>query len=108
VVGPAPGERGVPSKLNPAIRELRTAYTTHRAAMDPTLVRRLGLFDYLRDRLAVAGTPDDCVEQVQRAIAAGATRLMFTVSLAADPARTVEVFSAHVLPAVRKAGPFLS
>ena len=42
--------------------------------MDPTLVRRLGLFDYLRNRLAVAGTPDDCVEQVRAAMAAGATQ----------------------------------
>ncbi len=103
VVGPAPGERGVPAHLAPAVRELRAAYTTRRADMDPTLIRRLGLFDYLRNRLAVAGTPDDCVEQVSRAIAAGATSLMFTVSLAADPVRTVELFSAHVLPAVRKA-----
>ncbi|HXJ82656.1 MAG TPA: LLM class flavin-dependent oxidoreductase [Candidatus Methylomirabilis sp.] len=101
VVGPAPAERGVPTHLIPAIRELRAAYTTRRADMDPALVRRLGLFDYLRDRLAVAGTPDDCVEQVRRAIAAGATNLMFTVSLASDPIRTVELFSAHVLGAVR-------
>jgi 5,10-methylenetetrahydromethanopterin reductase len=104
VVGPAPGERGVPAHLVSAIRELRAAYTTRRADMDPTLVRRLGLFDYLRNRLAVAGTPDDCVEQVRDAIAAGAASLMFTVSLAADPVRTIELFSAHVLPAIRKAG----
>lgn len=103
VVGPAPRERGVPAHLVPAIRELRAAYSTRRADMDPTLVKRLGLFDYLRNRLAVAGTPDDCVEQVRDAIAAGATSLMFTVSLAADPVRSVELFSAHVLPAVRKA-----
>lgn len=104
VVGPAPAERGVPAHLVPAIRELRAAYTTRRADMDPTLVRRLGLFDYLRNRLAVAGTPDDCVEQVRDAIAAGAKSLMFTVSLAGDPVKTVELFSAHVLPAIRKAG----
>ena len=30
--------------------------------------------------------------------AAGATRLMFTVSLASDPVRTVELFGEHVLP----------
>jgi alkanesulfonate monooxygenase SsuD/methylene tetrahydromethanopterin reductase-like flavin-dependent oxidoreductase (luciferase family) len=65
--------------------------------MDPDLVRRLGLFDYLKQRLAVAGTPQDCAEQTQAAIAAGATSLMFTVSLAADPIRTVELFGRHVL-----------
>jgi alkanesulfonate monooxygenase SsuD/methylene tetrahydromethanopterin reductase-like flavin-dependent oxidoreductase (luciferase family) len=102
VLGPAPVERGTPAELVPAVRELRAAYTTRRADMDPGLVKRLGLFDYLRRRLAVAGTPEDCVEQVGAALAAGATRLMFTVSLAADPVRTVELFGAHVLPAVRR------
>ena len=104
VLGPAPAERGVPANLVPAIREMRAAYSTRRADMYPTLVRRLGLFDYLRLRLAVAGTPDDCIGQVRAALAAGATSLMFTVSLAADPGRTVELFGTHVLPAVRSAG----
>jgi hypothetical protein len=30
---------------------------------------------------------------------------MFTVSLAADPIRTLELFGSHVLPAVRKGLP---
>jgi 5,10-methylenetetrahydromethanopterin reductase len=102
VLGPAPAARGVPADLVPAVLELRAAYTTRRADMDPGLVKRLGLFDYLRGRLAIAGTPDDCVEQVRRAVAAGASRLMFSVSLAADPERTVELFGRHVLPAVRR------
>jgi 5,10-methylenetetrahydromethanopterin reductase len=101
VVGPAPAERLVPAELRPAIVELRKTYSTRRAEMDAGLVRRLGLFDYLRTRLAVAGTPDDCVEQVRAAVAAGARQLMFTVSLAADPVRTVELFGTRVLPRVR-------
>ena len=101
ILGPAPEQRGVPASLVPAIRELRATYTTRRARMDPDLVRRLGLFDYLRARLAVAGTPADCLAQVRAALAAGAQRLMFTVSLAADPLRTVELFGRHVLPSVR-------
>jgi 5,10-methylenetetrahydromethanopterin reductase len=100
VLGPAPAERGVPAELVPAVAELRRQYTTRRHEMDPGLVERLGLFDYLRRRLAVAGTPDDCVEQTRAALAAGATNLMFTVSLAADPIRTVELFGRHVLPAL--------
>jgi 5,10-methylenetetrahydromethanopterin reductase len=104
VLGPAPTARGVPADLVPAVTELRRQYTTKRRDMDPGLVRRLGLFDYLRARLAVAGTPDDCAEQVQTALAAGATNLMFTVSLAADPIRTVELFGRHVLPAVTARG----
>ena len=103
VLGPAPAERGVPADLIPAVRELRAVYTTRRADMDPGLVKRLGLFDYLRGRLAIAGTPADCLDQVRAAVAAGADRLMFTVSLAADPVRTVELFGRHVLPALRGA-----
>ena len=85
----------------PAVRELRQTYTTRQREMDPQLTRRLGLFDYLRERLAVAGTPEDCVAQVRAAEAAGATQLMFTVSLAADPLRTIELFGRAVLPRLR-------
>jgi 5,10-methylenetetrahydromethanopterin reductase len=102
VVGPAPDARGVPPELRPAVAELRARYSTRRGDMDAGLIRRLGLFDYLRTRLAVAGTPDDCIEQVRAAVAAGARQLMFTVSLAADPVRTVELFGTRVLPAVRR------
>ena len=102
ILGPVPAQRGVPPELVPAIGELRERYTTHRSAMDPGLTRRLGLFDYLRRRLAVAGTPDDCVSQVRAALEAGAGNLMFTVSLASDPERTVELFGREVLPAVRR------
>ena len=104
ILGGAPAERGVPPELVPAVHELRATYTTRRAEMDAGLVKRLGLFDYLRARLAIAGTPDDCVAQARAALAAGATRLMFTVSLAADPVRTVELFGSEVLPALRRGG----
>ena len=100
VVGPDPTGRGVPAELVPAIHEMRRTYTTRRADMDPALLHRLGLFDYLRRRLAVAGTPEDCIEQVRAARAAGARNLMFTVSLAADPEQTVELFGKEVLPAI--------
>jgi 5,10-methylenetetrahydromethanopterin reductase len=105
VVGPAPERRDVPPELVPAIRELRASYTTHRARMDPGLTRRLGVFDYLRGRLAVAGTPEECLAQVRAAVAAGADRLMFTVSLASDPVRTVELFGREVLPRLRRSLP---
>jgi 5,10-methylenetetrahydromethanopterin reductase len=98
ILGPDPEGRGVPADLVPAVHALRASYTTRQREMDPALTRRLGLFDYLRARLAVAGTPDDCVAQVRAAEAAGVTQLMFTVSLAADPVRTVELFGRSVLP----------
>ena len=98
ILGPDPAGRGVPPDMVPAVRELRATYTTRQRDMDPALTRRLGLFDYLRARLAIAGTPDDCVAQVRAAEAAGVTQLMFTVSLAADPERAVELFGKAVLP----------
>ena len=98
ILGPDPAGRGVPAELVPAVHELRSTYTTRRREMDPALTKRLGLFDYLRGRLAIAGTPEDCIAQVQAAEAAGVTQLMFTVSLAADPERTVELFGRTVLP----------
>jgi 5,10-methylenetetrahydromethanopterin reductase len=100
VLGADPERRGVPPQLVPAVREMRATYTTKQRDMDPGLIRRLGLFDYLRQRLAVAGTPEDCVEQARAAVTAGARQLMFTVSLAADPERTVELFGREVLPAL--------
>ena len=97
VAGPAPERRDVPPALVEPMRELRRRYTTRRDAMDPALTRRLGVFDYLRGRLAVAGTPEDCLGQVSAALRAGAVNLMFTVSLASDPVRTVELFGRDVL-----------
>lgn len=102
ILGPDPEGRGVPTELVPAVRELRESYTTRQREMDPALVKRLGLFDYLRARLAIAGTPEDCIEQARRAEAAGATQLMFTVSLAADPVGAVDLFGREVLPALRR------
>ena len=58
---------------------------------------------YLSRRLAVCGTPDECLEQLLAAKAAGATRLMFTVSLAADPAMAVDLFAKKAFPVIRTA-----
>ena len=95
----------MPPALVDPMRELRRRYTTRRAEMDPMLTRRLGVFDYLRARLAIAGTPEDCVGQVRAALAAGAHSLMFTVSLAADPVRTVELFGRDVLGCLKGVQP---
>jgi alkanesulfonate monooxygenase SsuD/methylene tetrahydromethanopterin reductase-like flavin-dependent oxidoreductase (luciferase family) len=36
------------------------------------------LGDFLLDRFAMAGTPDDCANQIRRAMAAGAHQFMIT------------------------------
>jgi 5,10-methylenetetrahydromethanopterin reductase len=94
--------RGVPRELHPAIAELRRRYSTRPGAADAQLVDELGLFDYLARRFAVWGTPQACRARLQEAKRAGLERVMFTVSLAADPAATVELFGERVLPALRR------
>jgi 5,10-methylenetetrahydromethanopterin reductase len=90
--------RGVPEPLRAPLLELRRRYSTRPGAADIRLVEELGLFDYLSRRLSICGNVADCLEQALAAKAAGAKRLMLTVSLASDPVRTVELFGEHVLP----------
>ena len=94
-------ERGVPAELHGAVAELRRRYSTRPGEADARLVDELGLFDYLSRRFAIYGTPEECASQLARAAAAGLRRVMFTVSVAADPLRTVELFGATVLPRFR-------
>jgi hypothetical protein len=93
--------RGVPAEHRAALQELRRRYSTRPGDADAALVNELGLFDYLSRRLAVCGTPEECLTQVRAARAAGVRRLMFSVSLAVDPLATVRLFGENVLPAVR-------
>ncbi|HEV2300533.1 MAG TPA: LLM class flavin-dependent oxidoreductase [Stellaceae bacterium] len=93
--------RGVPRELHAPIAELRRRYSTRPGAADAALVDELGLFDYLARRFAVWGTPETCRTRLEEAERAGLRRVMFTVSLAADPAATVELFGERVLPALR-------
>lgn len=91
-------KRGVPEQFHEPIRELRRLYSTRPGDADADLVDRLGLFDYLTERFAIYGTPAQCIEQLERARDAGLKRVMFTVSVASDPAGTVELFGKEVLP----------
>ncbi|HVH78462.1 MAG TPA: LLM class flavin-dependent oxidoreductase [Stellaceae bacterium] len=93
--------RGVPAELQDAIAELRRLYSTRPGVADAALVDELGLFDYLSHRFAIYGTPEQCRTQMAVAQAAGLRRVMFSVSLAADPVATVELFGREVLPALR-------
>jgi 5,10-methylenetetrahydromethanopterin reductase len=95
------GRRGVPAEHRAALQELRRRYSTRPGEADAALVTELGLFDYLSRRLAICGTPEECLAQVRAAQAAGIRRLMFSVSLAVDPVETVRLFGQKVLPAVR-------
>jgi alkanesulfonate monooxygenase SsuD/methylene tetrahydromethanopterin reductase-like flavin-dependent oxidoreductase (luciferase family) len=90
--------RGVPEAFREPLLELRRRYSTRPGEADIKLVRDLGLFDYLAGRLSICGTPAECLAQARAAKAAGAKRLMLTVSLAADPVKTLDLFGEQVLP----------
>jgi 5,10-methylenetetrahydromethanopterin reductase len=94
-------QRGVPEPLREPMRELRRRYSTRPGEADARLVDDLGLFDYLAKRFAIYGTPEQCLEQLGAVRDAGLKRVMFTVSVASDPARTVELFGERVLPKLR-------
>ena len=96
-----PARRGVPPQYQEAVSELRRRFSTRPGDAEAALVNELGLLDYLGGRLAVSGTPEECLTQVRRAEAAGAKRLMFTVSVASDPLHSVQLFGEKVLPAIR-------
>lgn len=96
-----PAKRGVPKELVEPMRELVRCYSTRPSEADSDLVARLGLTDYLSQRVAVCGDPDECCDQVRAAARAGAEALMFSVAGASDPVKVVDTFGRYVLPAVR-------
>jgi alkanesulfonate monooxygenase SsuD/methylene tetrahydromethanopterin reductase-like flavin-dependent oxidoreductase (luciferase family) len=96
-----PAKRGVPTELVEPMRELVRSYSTRPSQTDSNLVARLGLTDYLSQRVAVCGDPDECLDQVRAAARAGARALMFSVGQGSDPVRVVDTFGRYVLPALR-------
>ena len=96
-----PVTRGVPPELAAPMRALVERYSTRPSQVDSDLVAELGLTDYLHQRVAVCGDPQDCLGQTLDAVRAGADSMMFSVGRASDPLRTVELFGRHVLPELR-------
>src|SRR5262245_5487210 len=74
--------KGVPPELHDRILGLQKAYDAHHheipGAGNAGLVDRWGLREFLVDRFAIAGTPNDCVTQIRRAMAAGAHQFVIT------------------------------
>lgn len=96
-----PANRGVPAEHADSVRELVQQYSTRPSQADADLVDRLGLLDYLAQRFAICGDPDECLAQVRAAGAAGAKALLLSVGQASDPVKVIDLFGRYVLPALR-------
>jgi 5,10-methylenetetrahydromethanopterin reductase len=64
------------------------------------LIEELGLVEYLAERFSVAGTPEDCVRKLERAVEAGATQFWMSVHFD-DKVRFMRDWASRVMPAFR-------
>ena len=91
--------KGVPPDLHEGCARCSasTTPTTTRspAPAMPGLTDRWGLAEFLVDRFAIAGTPDDCAAQIRRAMGAGA-RQFITTGFVPDPRASCGASSGEV------------
>jgi 5,10-methylenetetrahydromethanopterin reductase len=97
--------KGVSPALRDRIRTLQREYDAHHheiaGAGNAGLVDRFGLREFLVDRFAIAGTPDDCVAQIRRAMAAGAHQFVIT-SFVPDQRLFMRRWMQEVVPRVHR------
>jgi alkanesulfonate monooxygenase SsuD/methylene tetrahydromethanopterin reductase-like flavin-dependent oxidoreductase (luciferase family) len=78
----------VPVELHEPIKGLQREHNAHHHEIDgggnAGLTDRWGLTEFLVDRFAIAGTPGECLAQIDRARAAGAHQFIIT-SFVPDP-----------------------
>ncbi len=96
--------KGVPADLHERIRCLQREYDAHHheiaGAGNAGLTDRWGLTEFLVDRFAIAGTPDDCAAQIRRAMAAGARQFIIT-GFVPEPRRFMRRWMDEVATAAR-------
>jgi 5,10-methylenetetrahydromethanopterin reductase len=64
------------------------------------VIKELDLLDYLAERFAVAGTPQDCIKKLEAAIGAGARQFWMSIHFD-DKARFMRDWARDVMPAFR-------
>ena len=94
--------KGVPPELEEPIRRLHrdysfTAHGKFEATKNADLVEQYGLTDYLADRFAIAGPPDECHERIQRLSADGAQNLMIAL-IVPDRIAFLRQMAAEIMP----------
>lgn len=96
----------VPPELWEPIEKLKAAYRPHEHEqlgadrLHARLVDELGLKAYLAERFAIVGTPEDCIRQIERTAAAGATKI-FLGPITGNPARVLQTFAERIMPQFR-------
>lgn len=103
VFSPTTEGKRVPRELEGAVAELRRQYAVTRH-MDPGedtnehLIDRLGLTDYLLDRFAFAGTPEEIRRKVQRLEALGIERFLLNLSMSNDLEHDIRLLAQALKP----------
>ncbi len=96
----------IPLELWDPIEKLKAAYRPHEHEqlgadrLHARLVDELGLKAYLAERFAIVGTPEDCIWQIERTAAAGATKI-FLGPITGDPTRVLQTFAKQIMPHFR-------
>ncbi|MBI4307656.1 MAG: LLM class flavin-dependent oxidoreductase [Chloroflexi bacterium] len=99
-----PSARGkhLPEHLQEPLRRLAQEYAFDEHVLpgeesrNSLLVQRLGLEDYLAERFAFTGAAEECIEQVQRAVALGVSKFFFSINFP-DNVRFLRDWSSHVM-----------
>ncbi len=95
----------VPEPYHEAVRELQRRYAFHQHEhLGPTgnaaLTDELGLTDYLAERFAIVGTPDDCAAKVDDLRRRGVSQILIT-AFVPDRMRFLREFADTVMRSVR-------
>lgn len=94
----------IPPELLPKVKALGQRYTFIEHVMPGSancrLIEELGLVEYLAERFAAVGTPDDCIAKLERAVEAGARQFWMSVHVD-DKVRFLRDWAATVMPAFR-------
>ena len=93
----------VPPRHQAAIRELQRRYAFHQheylgTTVNAALSDELGLTDYLAERFAIVGTPEECAVKIDGLRRKGIDQILLT-AIVPDRTRFVRDFADHVMNA---------
>ena len=93
----------IPPELLERVKALGTRYHFDQHdkpdSANRRLIEELGLVDYLADRFSVAGTADDCIRKLERAMEAGARQFWMSVHFD-DKVRFLREWGEKIIPAL--------